>query len=81
MHPSALMTDLYELTMLAGYWREGMSERPAAFDLYFRHAPFQGSYAVFAGLQPALDYLAGLQFTAADLDYLASLRLFATTWR
>ena len=58
MHTSALMTDLYELTMLAGYQREGMSERPAAFDLFFRHAPYQGSYAVFAGLQPSLDYLA-----------------------
>lgn len=76
MHTSALMTDLYELTMLAGYLREGMHEQPAAFDLYFRHAPFRGSYAVFAGLQPALDYLAGLRFTAADLDYLRSLRLF-----
>ena len=76
MHTSALMTDLYELTMLAGYQREGMSERPAAFDLFFRHAPYQGSYAVFAGLQPSLDFLAGLHFTAADLAYLESLRLF-----
>jgi len=77
MHTSALMTDLYELTMLAGYLREGMSERPAAFDLYFRQAPYQGSHAVFAGLQPALDYLSGLHFTATDLVYLESLRLFA----
>lgn len=77
MQTSALMTDLYELTMLAGYLREGMAERPAVFDLYFREAPYQGSYAVFAGLQPALDHLAGLGFAAADLAYLDSLGLFA----
>ena len=76
MHISALMTDLYELTMLAGYLREGMAERPAVFDLYFREAPYHGSYAVFAGLQPALDYLAGLRFSAEDLAYLESLGLF-----
>jgi nicotinate phosphoribosyltransferase len=77
MRTSALMTDLYELTMLAGYLREEMHERPAAFDLFFRTAPFQGSYAVFAGLQPALDYLVNLRFTPADLAYLESLKLFA----
>ena len=76
MPPSALMTDLYELTMLAGYLHEGMTERPAAFDLFFREAPYQGAYAVFAGLQPALDYLNGLHFTVTDLAYLESLRLF-----
>lgn len=77
MPVSALMTDLYELTMLAGYLREGMVERPAVFDLYFREAPYHGSYAVFAGLQPALDYLAELRFTPVDLAYLDSLGLFA----
>lgn len=75
MH-QALLTDLYELTMLAGYLREGMHEQSAAFDLYFRQAPYHGSYAIFAGLQPALEYLENLAFTDADLDYLASLDLF-----
>lgn len=72
----ALLTDLYELTMLAGYLREGMHEQPAAFDLYFRETPYHGGYAVFAGLQPALEYLSSLTFTAADLQYLATLKLF-----
>jgi nicotinate phosphoribosyltransferase len=71
------MTDLYELTMLAGYLREGMHEQPAAFDLYFREAPYHGSYAVFAGLQPALEYLSSLTFSDADLGYLAGLDLFS----
>lgn len=76
MRYSALMTDLYELTMLAGYFDEGMHDRTAVFDLFFRKAPFQGSYAVFAGLAPALEYLEQLQFTGKDLDYLSSLGLF-----
>ena len=73
---SALMTDLYELTMLAGYLEEGMTETPAVFDLFFRKNPFQGGYAVFAGLDPALTYLEGLRFSESDLAYLAGLGLF-----
>ncbi len=76
MNYPALMTDLYELTMLAGYFDEGMHEQPAVFDLFFREAPFKGSYAVFAGLQPALEYLENLHFTPEDLAYLKSLGLF-----
>jgi nicotinate phosphoribosyltransferase len=72
----ALLTDLYELTMLAGYFDEGMTEKPAVFDLFFRSNPFQGSYAVFAGLEPTLHYLRDLRFTGDDLDYLRSLNIF-----
>jgi len=76
MTQSALLTDLYQLTMLAGYLEEGMENRSASFDLYFRTNPFKGGYAVFAGLEPALDYLEGLRFTGEDLDYLKSLKIF-----
>jgi nicotinate phosphoribosyltransferase len=76
MSYSALMTDLYEVTMLAGYFDEGMHERPAVFDLYFRTPPFKGNYAVFAGLEPALKYLSELRFSEEDLAYLKSLGLF-----
>lgn len=76
MRPSALLTDLYELTMLAGYFEEGMHEAPAVFDLFFREVPYRGGYAVFAGLEPALDYLAALHFTEKELAYLKSLGLF-----
>ncbi len=76
MH-QALLTDLYELTMLAGYYREGMHEQPAAFELFFREPPYRGGYAVFAGLQPALEYLSTLKFTETDLSYLASLNIFS----
>ena len=76
MAPPALLMDLYELTMLAGYFEQGMHERHATFDLYFRELPFQGGYAIMAGLDPALGYLESLRFDEGDLDYLESLRLF-----
>jgi nicotinate phosphoribosyltransferase len=73
---SALLTDLYQLTMLAGYVEEGIAGTPATFDLYFRKNPYQGGFAVFAGLEPALRYLEDLRFTEADVGYLATLGLF-----
>lgn len=73
---SPLLTDLYQLTMLAGYFEKDMHLRPAVFDLYFRKNPFHGSYAIFAGLQTALDFLSELRFSDSDLDYLQSLGIF-----
>jgi nicotinate phosphoribosyltransferase len=72
----ALLTDLYELTMLAGYLDEQMHETPATFDLFFRDLPFQGGYAVFAGLEPALRYLKELRFADEELAYLQGLGIF-----
>ncbi len=71
---SALLTDLYQLTMAQGYWATGQAEREAVFHLFFRRAPYGGGYAVAAGVGPALAYLAALRFTAAELGYLAGLR-------
>jgi nicotinate phosphoribosyltransferase len=76
MRYSPLLTDLYELTMLAGYLEEGIVDKPAVFDLYFRTNPFEGGYAVFAGLEPALDYLEKVRFSEEELSYLAGLGLF-----
>jgi nicotinate phosphoribosyltransferase len=76
MRYSPLLTDLYELTMLAGYLEEGMSDKQAVFDLYFRIPPYEGGYAIFAGLEPALDYLEGLQFLPEELAYLEGLGIF-----
>jgi nicotinate phosphoribosyltransferase len=53
-----------------------MAETPAVFDLFFRHNPFHGGYAVFAGLDTALGYLEDLRFTADELTYLSTLNLF-----
>ncbi len=73
---SPLLTDLYQLTMLAGYHAEGMAEIPAIFDLFFRDLPYRGGYAVFAGLEPALNALEQLQFNPEEIAYLESLGLF-----
>jgi nicotinate phosphoribosyltransferase len=73
---SPLLTDLYELTMMAGYFKEEMHEEEAVFDLFFRKNPFHGSYAVFAGLEPALKYLSQLRFSPEDIKYLHSLNIF-----
>ncbi|PIE68942.1 MAG: nicotinate phosphoribosyltransferase [Deltaproteobacteria bacterium] len=73
---SSLFSDYYQLTMLAGYFAEGIHETPAVFDLYFRIPPFRGNYAVFAGLGPALDFLENLKFSQEDIAYLHSLGEF-----
>ena len=73
---SPLLTDLYELTMLAGYLEEGMTEKTTVFDLYFLSNPFEGGYAVFAGVEPALDFLEHVRFSEDELDYLVRLGMF-----
>ena len=70
---SALLTDLYELTMAHGYWRLGMSEQQAVFHLTFRENPFRGSHAIACGLQHLCDMLADFSFSPTDIDYLAAL--------
>lgn len=70
----ALLTDLYQLTMAYGYWREGLADREAVFHQFFRKAPFGGGFAVAAGLGPALRWLREFRFQPDDLDYLAGLQ-------
>ncbi|MDU0369666.1 nicotinate phosphoribosyltransferase [Hymenobacter endophyticus] len=70
----SLLTDLYQVTMAYGYWQQGLQDREAVFHLYFRRAPFQGGYAVAAGLAYAVDYLQNLRFSEDDLAYLGSLK-------
>lgn len=72
----ALLTDLYQLTMLAGYHACGKTEQRSCFELYFRKLPFGGGFAVAAGLEVALDYIANLRFGDEELAYLRSLSLF-----
>ena len=71
--PPGLLTDLYQLTMAAAYARAGIGSTDACFHLYFRDNPFGGGFTVAAGLERAIEYLAGLHFTAADTAYLATL--------
>ena len=70
---SALLTDLYQLTMAYGYWKTRTHDKEAVFHLFFRQGPFKGGYTIAAGLSDAIAWIRGLEFTAADLGYLASL--------
>ena len=70
----ATLTDLYELTMAAGYVETGIADREAVFNLTFRARPFHGGYAVAAGLADAIEVLDTLRFAPEDLAHLAALR-------
>jgi nicotinate phosphoribosyltransferase len=72
----ALLTDLYELTMLQAYWREGLRDE-AVFSLYFRRLPEARNYILTCGLASALDYLESLRFSESELADLAALDLFS----
>lgn len=73
--PSALFTDFYELTMMAGYGQAGIADAPATFDLFFRRPPQGVSVLVAAGIQPAIEHLEALRFDDAELTYLHSTPL------
>jgi len=68
----ALSTDLYELTMIAGYYTAGL-DGPATFELYVRELPPNRALLVAAGLEQALEYLEQLRFTAEDIAHLREL--------
>lgn len=70
MFTRALVTDLYELTMAYGYWRTGKHQDEAVFHLFFRDEPFDGGYAIAAGLEDVIKYLDGLRFDREDAEYL-----------
>jgi nicotinate phosphoribosyltransferase len=72
--PPASMTDLYELTMAAGYWKLGRTDEEAIFTLFFRHAPFGGGFTLAAGLDGVIAYLEAYRFTAPELAHLEALR-------
>lgn len=66
----ALHTDLYQINMAESYWADGIHERKAVFELYFRQLPFGNGYAIFAGLERMLNYLKDFKFSETDIDYL-----------
>lgn len=72
----SLMTDLYELTMMQGYFEAGKHER-VVFDLFYRKNPSDGGYSIVAGLEQVIDYIKNLRFTQEDIEYLRSLKIFS----
>jgi len=69
----ALLTDLYQLTMVYGYWKAGLAERKAVFHLNFRRWPFKGGFAIAAGLETAIQFIREFHFSLSDLAYLEQL--------
>lgn len=67
---SATYTDQYQLAMAEVYFKNGQKDQTAVFDYYFRKLPFDGGYAIFAGLQDFLQILENLTFSREDLDFL-----------
>ena len=71
-----LLTDLYELTMMQGYYVKGQNEK-VIFDVFFRANPCNNGYSVCAGLDQVIDYIKNLNFTYEDVDYLRGLGIFS----
>ena len=73
---SGLLTDLYELTMAAGYIQNRIDGR-AAFELFVRHLPPHRNYLVAAGLEQALDFLENVHFSGDEISYIRALPIFS----
>lgn len=76
MFTKALLTDLYQLTMIQGLYFEGKHEQLCVFDRYYRHNPFDGGYTVVAGLEHLINYVHDIHFSDDDLAYLKSTGIF-----
>jgi nicotinate phosphoribosyltransferase len=75
----ALLTDLYELTMMQGY-HQTHSTQHAVFEMFFRRQPFDGGFSIFTGLEPLIDILLNLKFRDTDISYLRSLKIFSESF-
>ena len=71
-----LMTDLYELTMMQGYFKNKDRNETVIFDAFYRNNPMDSGYAICAGLEQVIEYINNLHFSKEDLDYLRSLGIF-----
>lgn len=71
-----MLTDFYEITMANGYFKNGLKDKTAYFDMFFRKVPDNGGFAIMAGVEQLMEYLKNLRFTGEDIDYLRSKKLF-----
>ncbi len=71
-----LLTDLYELTMMQGYFKNENRNETVIFDAFYRTNPCDGGYAISAGLEQVIEYIKNLHFSAEDIAYLKSLKIF-----
>ena len=71
-----LLTDLYELTMMQGYFREKDANETVIFDAFYRTNPDGNAFSICAGLEQVIDYVKNLHFDDADIEYLRGLGIF-----
>lgn len=71
-----LLTDLYELTMMQGYFRNKTQNETVIFDAFYRNNPGDGGYAIACGLEQVIQYVQELHFSQEDIAYLHSLHIF-----
>ena len=71
-----MLCDFYELTMGAGYFANGYTDRITYFDLFFRRCPDGGGFAIAAGLEQIVQYIQELHFDPEDIAYLRERKCF-----
>lgn len=65
-----LHTDLYQINMVETYWKDGIHNKKAVFEMYFRKLPFGNGYSLFAGLQRVIEFIENFGFSKSDIAYL-----------
>ncbi len=71
-----MLADFYELTMANGYFQQGIGEKTAYFEMFFRKVPDGGGFAIMAGLEQLTEYLDSLHFDDDDIEFLRSKNMF-----
>ena len=71
-----LLTDLYELTMMQGYFKEKDANETVIFDMFYRTNPHGNGFAICAGLEQVIEYINDLHFSQEDIEYLKALGIF-----
>ena len=72
-----LLTDLYQLTMINGYFENNVHNDVVVFDMFFRKNACKGGYTIVCGIEQLVEYIENLKFSESDLDYLKTLNLFS----
>src|SRR5690554_3398711 len=72
-----MLADFYEFTMANGYFENGMKDRIAYFDMFFRAIPDDGGFAIMAGVEQLIEYLKNLKFSEEDIEYFRSKNMFS----
>ena len=76
MRNLTMMTDLYQLTMMYGYYKCGMRDNIATFDMFYRSKGDSTHYAIMAGVEQLMEYIDNLHFDDDDIEYLRGLNIF-----